>query len=71
MMGKIQARMLVAIFIVTTFVSTPLSALGQKASPVAPTKAQVEAVVREAYDKFQSNTSGKNEIGRASCRERV
>ena len=60
MMGKIQTRMLVAIFIVTTFVSTPLSALGQKASPVAPTKAQVEAVVREAYDKFQSNTSGKN-----------
>jgi len=60
MMGKIQTRMLVAIFIVTTFVSTPLSALGQKASPVAPTKAQVETVVREAYDKFQSNTSGKN-----------
>jgi glutaminase A len=60
MMGKIQTRMLVAIFVVTTFVSTPLSALGQKASPVAPSRAQVEAVVREAYDKFQSNTSGKN-----------
>ena len=60
MMGKIQTRMLVTIFVVTTFVSTQLSALGQKASPVAPTKAQVEAVVREAYDKFQSNTSGKN-----------
>jgi len=60
MMGKLQTRMLVTIFVVTTFVSMPLSALGQKASPVAPTKAQVEAVVREAYDKFQSNTSGKN-----------
>src|SRR6476659_9400879 len=60
MMGKIQTRMLVTIFVVTTFVSMPLSGLGQKASPVAPTKAQVEAVVREAYDKFQSNTSGKN-----------
>jgi glutaminase len=60
MMGKIQTRMLVTIFVVTTFVSTPLSALGQKASPVAPTRTQVEAVVREAYDKFQSNTSGKN-----------
>jgi len=60
MMGKFQTRMLVTIFVVTTFVSTPLLALGQKASPVAPTKVQVEAVVREAYDKFQSNTSGKN-----------
>jgi len=52
--------MLLALFLVTTFVSAPLSALGQKASPVAPTKAQVEAVVREAYEKFRSDTSGKN-----------
>jgi len=56
----IQKRMLVAIFVVMTFVSAPLSALGQKASPVAPTKAQVEAVEREAYEKFRSDTSGKN-----------
>jgi glutaminase A len=52
--------MLVATFVVVTFVSTPLAALGQKASPVAPAKAQVEAVVREAYEKFRSDTSGKN-----------
>src|SRR5687767_273457 len=57
---RIQTRMLVAIFVVMTFVSTPLSALGQKASPVAPTKAQIEAVVREAYERFRSDTSGKN-----------
>lgn len=56
----IQTRMLVALFVVTTFASAPLSGLGQKASPVAPTKAQVEAVVREAYEKFRSDTSGKN-----------
>ena len=56
----IQTRMLVALFVVTTLSSAPLSALGQKASPVAPTKAQVEAVVREAYEKFRSDTSGKN-----------
>jgi len=56
----IQTRMLVALFVVTTFAAAPLSALGQKASPVAPTKAQVEAVVREAYEKFRSDTSGKN-----------
>jgi glutaminase len=38
----------------------PLSALSQKASPVAPGRAQVEAVVREAYEKFKSDTGGKN-----------
>jgi len=52
--------MLLALFLVTTFVSVPLSSLAQKASPVAPTKAQVETVVREAYEKFRSDTSGKN-----------
>jgi glutaminase len=57
---RIQTRMLVALFVATTFISAPLSALGQKASPVAPSKAQVEAVVREAYEKFRSDTSGKN-----------
>jgi glutaminase len=56
----IQTRMLVALFVLTTFASASLSAVGQKASPVAPTKAQVEAVVREAYEKFRSDTSGKN-----------
>jgi glutaminase len=56
----IQTRILIALFVVTTFVSAPLSTLGQKASPVAPNRAQVEAVVREAYDKFRSDTSGKN-----------
>jgi glutaminase len=57
---KINQRILVAVFIATTFVSAPLSSLGQKASPVAPTRAQVEAVVREAYDKFKNDNSGKN-----------
>jgi glutaminase len=36
-------------------------ALGQaKRSPVAPNRERVEAVVREAYDKYRSDTSGKN-----------
>ena len=56
----IQTRMLVGLFVVTTFASAPLSGLGQKASPVAPARAQVEAVVREAYDKFKNDTGGKN-----------
>jgi len=29
-------------------------------SPVAPTRAQVQAAVNEAYEKFKSNTDGKN-----------
>ena len=60
LISKVRAKFLVSVFIVTTFVVTPLSALGQKASPVAPNKAQVEAVVREAYDKFKNDTGGKN-----------
>src|ERR1044072_2965006 len=55
-----MTRMIVALLVVMTFVSAPLSALGQKVSPVAPTKAQVEAVVKEAYDKFKTDTGGKN-----------
>jgi len=57
---KIQTRMLVAMFIVMTFVTAPLSVLAQKTSPVAPGKAQVEAVVREAFEKFKTDTGGKN-----------
>lgn len=57
---RIRTRVLVSLFVVTTFVMAPLSSLGQKTSPVAPTRAQVEAVVREAYEKFKSDTSGKN-----------
>ena len=60
MLKKIRQRILVAVFIATTFVSAPLSSLGQKASPVAPARAQVEAVVREAYEKYKTDNSGKN-----------
>jgi len=56
---RIQTRMIIALFLVMTF-TAPLSTLGQKVSPVAPAKAQVETVVREAYDKFKSDTGGKN-----------
>ncbi|HKO45287.1 MAG TPA: glutaminase A [Pyrinomonadaceae bacterium] len=54
-----QVRMFVAMFVVMTIAIAPVS-FGQKASPVAPGKAQVEAVVREAYNKFRSDTGGKN-----------
>lgn len=57
---RIQTRMLVSLLVAATFISAPLSILGQKTSPVAPSKAQVDAVVREAYEKFKSDTGGKN-----------
>lgn len=57
---KAHTKFLVVMFIVTTFVTSPLAALGQKTSPVAPNRAQVEAVVKEAYEKFRSDTNGKN-----------
>src|SRR5262245_50577920 len=57
---RIQMRALVALFVVTTFVVAPITALGQKVSPVAPRRAEVEAVVKEAYEKFKNDTGGKN-----------
>jgi glutaminase len=60
MRHSIQIKLMVALLALLSFVSAPLSAFGQKASPVAPSRAQVEAVVREAYEKFKSDTGGKN-----------
>jgi glutaminase len=57
---RIQTRVFITLFVVLTFVAAPLPALAQQTSPVAPARAQVEAVVREAYEKFKSDASGKN-----------
>ena len=61
---RMQTRMLVAVLIVMTFTVAPFSALShpfnQKVSPVAPAKAQVEAVVKEAYAQFKNDSGGKN-----------
>ncbi|HXZ80883.1 MAG TPA: glutaminase A [Terriglobales bacterium] len=47
--------------VLTILVLTPLSVSAQTArSPVAPRRELVEQVVREAYDKFKTDTSGKN-----------
>jgi glutaminase len=59
-MKTLQAKLLVAIFVVMTFVAVPLASLGQKVSPVAPRRAEIEAVVKEAYDKFKNDPGGKN-----------
>ena len=53
-------KVVVAIFVAVTFLSEAPSAFSQKISPVAARREQVQAVVREAYDKFRSDTSGKN-----------
>jgi len=45
--------LLVAICVVPVFAQT-------KRSPVAPDRARVEAIVREAYEKFKGDTGGKN-----------
>jgi glutaminase len=42
------------------FCSIPASAQGTKVSPVAPRREQVEAVVKEAYEKFKNDPNGKN-----------
>ncbi len=56
---RLSLQITVMLFI-ATLLTAPLSTLGQKTSPVAPNRAQVEAVVREAYDKFKNDTGGKN-----------
>ena len=41
------------------FCPIPVSAQGTKVSPVAPRREQVEAVVKEAYEKFKNDPNGK------------
>ncbi|HYJ46627.1 MAG TPA: glutaminase A, partial [Pyrinomonadaceae bacterium] len=62
MMNKrtLVAQLIVAILLVTSFISGYLPAQAQQISPVAPRREQVQAVVREAYDKFKNDTGGKN-----------
>jgi glutaminase len=42
------------------FCTIPASAQSTQVSPVAPRREQVEAVVKEAYEKFKNDTNGKN-----------
>jgi glutaminase len=42
------------------FCPTPALAQSTKVSPVAPRREQVEAVVKEAYEKYKTDTNGKN-----------
>jgi glutaminase len=58
MTAKRVSVVLLAVIALTLAITQSLSA--QNASPVAPKRELVESVVREAYQKFGSDTSGKN-----------
>lgn len=61
MIGKRFQVTKFVVFAVLAASLSGLSATGQtKRSPVAPNRERVEAIVREAYDKFRGNTEGKN-----------
>lgn len=60
-----RKRMRVAPFVLAALLATGLvpayrPALAQQASPVAPTRAQAQMVVTEAYEKFRNEMGGKN-----------
>jgi glutaminase len=59
LVATLIAASIVATLIATSFVPGSLSAQDRR-SPVAPRKEQVQAVINEAYEKFKSDTSGKN-----------
>jgi glutaminase len=59
-MRKMVAHyVLLAALVTSSLASNELSAQASR-SPVAPRRELVEAVVREAYEKFKSDTNGKN-----------
>jgi glutaminase len=58
MKNIVPARRLVISLVLAALMSASLAA--QSRSPIAPTKQEVEAITREAFQKFQGDTSGKN-----------
>src|SRR5579864_5256984 len=59
MSTMVAKYVLFAALVTSNFASITLSAQVSR-SPVAPRRDLVEAVVREAYDKFKNDTNGKN-----------
>jgi hypothetical protein len=58
---RISTLVLMAASLFSEYICTvPTVAQNTKISPVAPRRAEVEAVVKEAYEKFKSDTNGKN-----------
>jgi len=59
-MGSRFGTMILALYLLVAFAGAAPALAQVKASPVAPNRERVEAAVREAYEKFRSDTSGKN-----------
>ena len=57
---KRNAAVVVVILLLCSATRLVFAQTGAERSPVAPTREQVKAAVKEAYDKFRSDTSGKN-----------
>jgi glutaminase len=57
---RVQVAILAAVSIILAMFPVPTTAQNARSSPVAPRKEMVESVVREAYEKFKSETKGKN-----------
>jgi glutaminase len=55
---RLRLRVLAVILAAATLV--PAVSLAQSASPVAPTRQQVETIMRQAFEKYKSDTTGKN-----------
>jgi glutaminase len=60
----LMSKMVAKCVLIATLVTSNLAAIGLSAqvarSPVAPRRELVEAVVREAYEKFKTDSNGKN-----------
>jgi glutaminase len=57
---RIRTVIVAMTLISASFVFGPLSAQAPRSSPVAPRAEVLKAAVQEAYDKYRSDTSGKN-----------
>ena len=57
---RISPALLAALAFIATATPPVLTAQTGSVSPVAPKKEQVQAAVREAYEKFRNDTGGKN-----------
>jgi glutaminase len=59
-MNTPRTRVALLIAIAISNITYAVHSSGQNASPVSPRRDFVQSVIREAYDKFQSDTKGKN-----------
>jgi len=57
---RLRAAFLVVVTAITVVVAAPLSAQNARSSPVAPRRDIVQSVMKEAYEKFKTDTRGKN-----------